>query len=114
MSPSRGYIPGGFGGAPPQPPQSSSSSNMNVVVEPGCQLYIGNLSWETGWQELKDYFRQCGDVERSEVAEGNDGRKRGFGIIRYRTAREAMNAIETLNGVEFMGRPLEVRLDNRA
>ena len=108
MSPSRGYIPGGLGAPPPQ----SSSNNMSI--EPRCQLYVGNLSWETGWQELKDYFRQCGDVERSEVAESMDGRKRGFGIIRYRTAREATNAIETLNGVEFMGRPLDVRLDNRA
>lgn len=108
MSPSRGYIPGGLNAPTPQ----SSSNNMNI--EPGCQLYIGNLSWETGWQELKDHFRQCGDVERSEVAEGMDGRKRGFGIIRYRTASEATNAIETLNGVEFMGRPLDVRLDNRA
>jgi hypothetical protein len=45
----------------------------------GCQLYVGNLSWETGWQELKDLFPQCGDVDRAEVAEGTDGRKRGGG-----------------------------------
>ena len=80
----------------------------------GCQLFVGNLSWETGWRELKDHFRQCGDVDRAEVAEGSDGRKRGYGLIRYRSARDAANAINVLNGVEFMGRPLEVRLDGKA
>mmetsp|Transcript_23561 Transcript_23561/g.49859 ORF Transcript_23561/g.49859 Transcript_23561/m.49859 type:complete len:471 (+) Transcript_23561:234-1646(+) len=82
-------------------------------AEEGCQLFVGNLSWETGWRELKDHFRQCGDVDRAEVAEGSDGRKKGFGLIRFHTAKEAEKAIETLNGVEFMGRPLEVRLDNK-
>ncbi|KAL3784732.1 hypothetical protein ACHAW5_001599 [Stephanodiscus triporus] len=80
----------------------------------GCQLFVGNLSWETGWQELKDHFRQCGHVDRAEVAEGPDGVKRGFGLVRYRNAMDAANAIDTLNGVEFMGRPLEVRIDNKA
>mmetsp|Transcript_30133 Transcript_30133/g.72822 ORF Transcript_30133/g.72822 Transcript_30133/m.72822 type:complete len:489 (+) Transcript_30133:70-1536(+) len=83
-------------------------------AEEGCQLFVGNLSWETGWRELKDHFRQCGDVDRAEVAEGSDGRKKGFGIIRYHSASDAQNAIETLNGEEFMGRPLQVRQDNKA
>ncbi len=83
-------------------------------AEEGCQVYVGNLSWHTGWRELKDYFRQCGEVERSEVAEGSDGRKKGFGLVRFRTVADAQNAIGTLNGTEFMGRILEVRLDNRA
>lgn len=82
--------------------------------EEGSQLFIGNLSWETGWQDLKDHFRTIGEVERSDVAVGRDGRKKGFGFIRYQTAADASKAIEELNGVEFMGRPLEVRLDNKA
>ena len=82
--------------------------------EEGCQLYVGNLAWETGWQDLKDYFRQCGDVDRAEVVEGRDGRKKGFGFVRYYTAQDAQNAIQQLNGVEYMGRSLEVRLDNKA
>ena len=81
--------------------------------EQGCQLFIGNLSWGTGWRDLKDHFAQCGAVDRAEVAEGPDGRKRGFGLIRFRSAVDAQNAIDRLNGVEFMGRALEVRLDNK-
>ena len=83
-------------------------------AEEGCQLFVGNLSWDTGWRELKDHFREIGDVDRAEVAEGSDGRKKGFGLIRFQTASDAQKAIEELNGVEFMGRPIEVRLDNKA
>lgn len=83
-------------------------------AEEGCQLFVGNLSWETGWRELKDHFRQCGEVDRAEVAEGSDGRKRGFGLIRFHTAKDAQKAIEELSGVELDGRPLEVRVDNKA
>ena len=81
--------------------------------EQGCQLYVGNLSWGTGWRDLKDYFAQCGDVDRAEVAEGPDGRKKGFGVIRFHSANDAREAIERLDGGEFMGRQLEVRLDNK-
>jgi len=90
-----------------------ASSNGNAP-EPGTQLFIGNLSWETGWQDLKDHFRTIGEVERADVAIGRDGRKKGFGFIRYSTAEDATKAMDELNGVEFMGRPIEVRLDNKA
>ncbi|KAL3808643.1 hypothetical protein ACHAXA_006630 [Cyclostephanos tholiformis] len=102
---------GGFGNSNQQ--HRAGFAHPGIPAAEGCQLFVGNLSWETGWRELKDYFRQYGDVDRAEVAEGTDGRKRGYGTIRYRNARDAANAIDALNGVEFMGRPLEVRLDNK-
>lgn len=80
----------------------------------GTQLFVGNLSWETGWQDLKDHFRQIGEVQRADVAVGRDGRKKGFGFIRFSTPEEATKAIDELHGVEFMGRTIEVRLDNKA
>lgn len=78
------------------------------------QLFVGNLSYDTNWRDLKDHFRQCGEVERAEVMEGPDGRKRGYGTVRYYRSRDAQNAIKRLNGVDFMGRRLEVRVDHKA
>jgi len=83
-------------------------------AEAGCQLFVNNLSYDTSWKELKDHFRQCGDVERVEVIEGPDGRKKGFGTVRFYKADDATKAIETLNQVELQGRQLEVRHDNKA
>jgi RNA recognition motif-containing protein len=79
----------------------------------GCQLFVGNLSFETSWRELKDHFRQCGDVERADV-KFSDGKSKGFGTIRYSKAQDAEAAISRLNGVELQGRVLEVRLDQKA
>ena len=28
----------------------------------GGAVYVGNLSWETSWQDLKDHFRAAGEV----------------------------------------------------
>jgi RNA recognition motif-containing protein len=98
----------------PAPSGGGGGGGDKAAPVPGSQLFIGNLSWETGWQDLKDHFRTIGEVERADVAVGRDGRKKGFGFIRFATAEEATKAIEELNGVEFMGRPIEVRLDNKA
>jgi RNA recognition motif-containing protein len=93
---------------------AAAAADASPPVE-GSQLFVGNLSWETGWRDLKDHFLTIGaEVERADVAVGRDGRKKGFGFVRYGNAEDAAKAIEELNGVEFMGRPLEVRLDNKA
>jgi RNA recognition motif-containing protein len=78
-----------------------------------CKLYVGNISYETSWQDLKDYFRPCGDVENAEIIEGSDGKKKGFGIVTFSNERDANNAIRRLDGVDFLGRRLSVRFDKR-
>ncbi|KAL7551827.1 hypothetical protein ACHAWF_015024 [Thalassiosira exigua] len=104
---------GGGGGGGPSGGGGGGGGGGGDPPAAGTQLFIGNLSWETGWQDLKDHFRQMGEVDRADVAVGRDGRKKGFGFIRFSTPEEAQKAISELNGVEFMGRPLEVRLDNK-
>ena len=90
--------------------QSSSTSSSSQSL----QLFVGNLSWDTTWRDLKAHFRQCGEVERTEVMEGPDGRKRGYGTVRFYRSKDAQSAIRRLNGVDFMGRRLEVRVDHKA
>lgn len=108
---------GGHGGHHRHGGHQNNRSNPGFMhgqpAEEGCQLFVGNLSWETGWRDLKDHFRQCGEVDRAEVAEGSDGRKRGFGLVRFHRAQDAQAAIQKLNGEDLMGRPIEVRIDNK-
>ncbi len=80
----------------------------------GRQLFVGNLSYDTNWKDLKDHFRQCGDVEHVDVIEGPGGRKKGFGTVRFFKEEDANNAISQLDGVELQGRELKVRLDEKA
>ena len=30
------------------------------------RLYVGNLAWDIAWQDLKDHFKQVGNVVRLE------------------------------------------------
>ena len=80
----------------------------------GPQLFINNLSYETSWQDLKDHFRQCGDVERAEVMTNAEGRSKGFGTVRFFKEADAESAIQRLNGEELQGRTLEVRYDTKS
>ena len=94
-----------------QHPAIEATNESNSDME-GNRLFIGNLSSDTSWQDLKDYFNNVGEVRYSDVAVEPDGRKKGFGFIRFATVSEASKAIEKLNGVEFMGRKIEVRFDS--
>ena len=73
------------------------------------KLYVGNLSFQTNSDKLRDYFAQCGNVESASVVEDRmTGRSRGFGFVEMTTPEEAAAAIEQLNGKEFNGRNLTV------
>lgn len=95
---------------PPSPP-SPASPESPAFVNDGTSLYVGNIPWDTTWEVLKDVFRQVGDVESAEVAQYSSGRSRGFGIVRFVNPRDALQAIERLNGTELNGRTIEVRYD---
>lgn len=73
------------------------------------KLYVGNLSFRTTGEELKDAFGAVGKVESASVIEDRDtGRSRGFAFVEMATAEEAAAAIEQFNGKEFGGRNLTV------
>ena len=81
--------------------------------EPGTQLFVSNLSLDTTWKELKDHFRQCGEVAHAEVKSNPQGQSKGFGTVTFSTRDEAEEAINQLNGSELQGSQLEVRFDQR-
>src|SRR5688572_24663941 len=75
----------------------------------GTKLYVGNLSFRTTAEELRDAFASVGTVESASVIEDRDtGRSRGFAFVEMATAEEAAAAIEQFNGKDFGGRNLTV------
>ncbi|KAI1632032.1 RNA-binding domain-containing protein [Biscogniauxia mediterranea] len=81
------------------------------------QIYVSNLPYTAGWQDLKDLFRQAarsGGVARADVHLGPDGRPKGSGIVMFEHPDDARNAIQQFNGFEWQGRLLEVREDRFA
>ena len=73
------------------------------------KLYVGNLSFRTTQEDLRELFAQAGTVESASVIEDREtGRSRGFGFVEMATQEEAQAAIEQFNGKEFNGRNLTV------
>ncbi len=73
------------------------------------RIYVGNLNYETGNEELKTMFGEFGDVNDAVIIMDRDtGRSRGFGFIEMADETEGRAAIEQLNGKEIEGRTLTV------
>jgi len=77
------------------------------------KVYVGNLSWNTTDDSLRQAFSGFGNVTDSIVMRDRDtGRSRGFGFVTFTNDSEANSAIEGLNEQELDGRRIRVNLAN--
>ncbi|HVZ33165.1 MAG TPA: RNA-binding protein [Polyangiaceae bacterium] len=75
------------------------------------KLYVGNLSYSTGDQELREAFAPHGDVQSASVViDRETGQSRGFGFVEYGSSAEAQRAVEAMNGQMVDGRTLNVNV----
>ena len=72
-------------------------------------IFVGNLSFNTSEDELRQIFETYGQVERvSILTDRETGRSRGFGFVEMANAEEGEKAIAGLNGSQFGGRTINV------
>ena len=75
----------------------------------GNKLYVGNLSFGIGNDELKKFFEPCGTVVSATVImDRMTGQSKGFGFVEMSTDQEAQAGITACNGKEVEGRALTV------
>ena len=73
------------------------------------KIYVGNLSFNTEEETLRDAFSQFGNVLSCKlITDRETGRSKGFGFIEMETAQEAQEAISSLDGNDLDGRNLRV------
>ncbi len=59
------------------------------------KLYVGNLSYNTTEDELRQLFGQAGTVASVEVIKDRDtGKSKGFGFVEMGSQADAENAIK--------------------
>src|SRR5579859_4367674 len=75
----------------------------------GTRLYVGNLSFSSTNETVREAFARIGEVTDVHiVTDRTSGQSRGFGFVTMGTPAEAQKAIEAMNGATLDGRPLRV------
>lgn len=74
-----------------------------------AKLFVGNLSFETTSDEIRDLFSEVGAVESCQVITDRDsGQSKGFGFVEMNSRMDADTAKEKFNGQDLHGRALKV------
>ncbi|VEU23401.1 DEKNAAC104667 [Brettanomyces naardenensis] len=73
-------------------------------------VFIGNLPYQSTWRDLKDCFREAGEIVRADVVSSH-GVSRGMGTVEFASRDTAQKAIQMFNRTNFMGREIFVRED---
>lgn len=72
-------------------------------------IFVGNLSFNTNEDELRQAFESYGQVERVSILTDRDtGRSRGFGFVEMNSDEDGEKAIAALNGSQIGGRTINV------
>ncbi len=73
------------------------------------RLYVGNLSYDTDTETLRQAFAGSGEVTDAHVVTDREsGRSRGFGFVTMATPEMAQKAIQEMNGAMLDGRSIRV------
>ncbi len=73
-----------------------------------AKIYVGNLSYNTTEDQLRDFFTQYGSIEEVKlISDFQTGRSKGFGFITYTSDEGGKNALAA-NGADLDGRNLKV------
>jgi RNA recognition motif-containing protein len=73
-------------------------------------IYVGNLSFETTDETIREAFESFGQVTSARVIKDKEsGQSRGFGFVEMPGQSQAQTAIRSLNGREILGKQMSVK-----
>ena len=73
------------------------------------KLYVGNLSYDTKEDQIKELISKSGSVESvSLITDKFTGRSKGFAFVEMENDDDAKKAMSEANGVELDGRAIVV------
>ncbi len=74
-----------------------------------AKLYVGNLSYDTTEDEIRNLFSQAGTVSEVALIKDRDtGSSKGFAFVTMGSQDEAKKAIEQFNGKTLGNREMTV------
>ncbi len=75
------------------------------------KLYVGNLSYNTSEEDLRDLFSQAGEIKDVALIMDRETRRpKGFGFVEFTNQADAEKAIQMFNDQELDGRRMNVSM----
>jgi hypothetical protein len=74
------------------------------------QVYVYNLSWKCGSEDLNKLASDFGVVANIELPTTSTNKNKGFAYITFQDAKDAQRFIQAINEKDFLGRKLKVTL----
>ncbi len=73
------------------------------------KLYVGNLSYSTHEEDVREAFAKIGEVlSATLIVDQTNGMSKGFGFVEMASDEDADKAISVLNGTTLMDRTITV------
>jgi RNA recognition motif-containing protein len=73
------------------------------------KLYVGNLSYSTTEDDIREAFAKFGEVRSAKlIIDPTNGRSKGFGFVEMAADEDGEKAISALNGTDLHGRAITV------
>jgi RNA recognition motif-containing protein len=73
------------------------------------KLYVWGIPWPLEWQDIKDLFKQFGEVNHVKIIKDREsGKSKWYGFVEFAKVEHAVSARETMNWSDLDGRLLKV------
>ncbi len=93
--------------------QATPNANPKCCKKKDSNLYISNLPYSMGSEELCSLFSAFGYVTSAKVIVSNS-RSMGYGFVSYSSINDAVKAVSLMNGYIVGNRPLKVAFSHSA
>ena len=109
----------------PQNPQANTNLNPTYHENPNGMLvnirhgsfpvqskgiHIRNLNHDANPKDVEEYFQPAGEIRDCQVRSSKRS-KQCTAVVSFHSEKEAQLAVQKFNGTKFMGRQIEVKLD---
>lgn len=90
---------------------SSANNRQNASANNGesYEVYFGDVSFNANEDDVRQHFKNCGQILQVKLLMRDDGKSRGRGFIKFADDKSLKSALK-LNGTEMMGRRIVVEV----